>query len=70
MFKKTQTVDSILSSFNTMAADLKALIESKEKERDDIQIKIKELADEHVAISTEHTRAQIALDKINNFLGG
>lgn len=69
MFMKTKTVDSILSSFNTMAADLKALIEAKDKERDDIEIKLKELKDEHSAISTEQTRAQIGLDKINNFLG-
>lgn len=70
MFKKSQTVDSILSTFNVMVSDLNALIVAKDKERDEIEIKLKELKDEHAAVSAEATRAEIVLNKIKNFIGG
>ena len=69
MFKKIQTVDSILSSFNTMAADLKALLDNKGAALDEIAIKQKELNDEKGEVTQEMVKAQAALDKINNFLG-
>lgn len=70
MFMKTKTVDSILSSFKTMAADLEALMTTKGVALDEIAIKQKELDDEKDEVTQEMVKAQAALDKINNFLGG
>ena len=69
MFKKKQTVDSIMDSFVQTKADLLGLLSSQAKQLDDIAIKQKELNDEKTEVTQEMVKAQAALGKINNFLG-
>lgn len=69
MFKKTQTVDSIMSSFVQAKTDLLELLKVQAKQLDDIAIKQKELNDEKEAIKTEIGRAGAVLGNLKNILG-
>lgn len=69
MFKKTQTVDSIMSSFVQAKTDLLELLKVQAKQLDDIAIKQKELNDEKEAIKIEIGRAGMVLGNLKNILG-
>jgi hypothetical protein len=70
LFKKSKTVDSILSSFNTVAADLDTFITTTCSEMADHQEVINVHKDAIEAKVTDVKRANAVLTQINKLIQG
>ena len=64
MFTKTKTLDSILSTFTQVVADLEELVATNSKKMSDNRVEIASLTSQNAFMQTENERAQATADKI------